>query len=77
MANYKEKYEIGDRYEWENGNIWEVIDSQKAKSIVGVGVKTGTIIYIPTPHYFKTHNYLGNFSKSNNFQQIYDILNAD
>jgi hypothetical protein len=77
------KLRIGDRYDWGNNGVWEILEVTdpikhyaKSKCVSPNSFyKIGYICewWIEDRHTGWT--YLGNFSKSSNFRDIYDILN--
>ena len=71
------KYKIGDRVQWpEGGDIIEMTEYGWLVIQGGIISKTGRVLghnaFYPSSGWV----YLGNYSKSNNFKLIYDILNS-
>ena len=66
----------GDRFEW-NDSIWEILEVSRYSYSCKVFWVSGRHHWIKNPiTLFITSNwtYLGNFGKSNNFDNLYDIL---
>lgn len=73
-------YQIGDRYQFnQEKDIWEIISFNEDKYPICVCIDVGVSYYDVgdkdvwtfSDNYCK---YLGNFSKSNNFTELYNIL---
>lgn len=71
---------IGDRYRHKtNSDVWEIVDSKTAVCIeVGSWLYQSDLNSTLNPDVLTltiSFEYIGNFSKSNKFKIIYDILN--
>jgi hypothetical protein len=75
---------VGDRYYWKRSDrIWEVVSFIHSDRIECIAIQSDSVYNIGdkaifSKEYWETTPeaiYLGNFSKSSNFKDIYDILN--
>lgn len=76
---------IGDRFQHrDGGDQWEITEIYKDNEVeitcvLGtLNFKLGTILYYHTEFIRSVvWIYLGNFSKKDNFEELYDLLNED
>jgi hypothetical protein len=76
------KFKLGDIFrDYETGDTWEVIaeGSKPYEDVTAICIEAGDGYQVGQIHdwqcNFHRWKYLGNHAKSNNFKNIYDILN--